>query len=57
MAGQQTSQQMLGRNLTDALGSTNITFALMEGVVWNVWCKMDFNSYPLDKQVTVVCIK
>ena len=51
MAGQQTSQQMLKRNLTEELGSSNITFELVEGVVWNVWCKMDFNSYPLDKQV------
>ena len=31
--------------------STDLFFWMREKVSWNIWCRMDFSSFPVDKQV------
>ena len=35
-------------NTTEGSG---VYFGLMQNAEWVLWCKMDFTSYPVDKQV------
>ena len=38
-------------NTTEGSG---VYFGLMQNAKWVLWCKMDFTSYPVDKQVVVL---
>ena len=40
----------------DAFGIDTMALTMYHDVVWELWCEMDFTSYPLDKQVGRVLI-
>ena len=40
----------------DAFGIDTMALTMYHDVVWELWCEMDFTSYPLDKQVSGVLI-
>ena len=39
-----------------AFGIDTMALTLYHDVVWEIWCEIDFASYPLDKQVRGVII-
>ena len=30
---------------------TNVSIVMFEEINWEIWCNMNFSSYPMDKQV------
>ena len=54
--GQRRYQQIISNHTKDDVTSQNAAFAIAEAVKWEIWCKMDFNSYPLDTQVILLKI-
>ena len=34
--------------------ATNVSIVMGEEMNWEIWCNMNFSSYPMDKQVIVV---
>ena len=31
--------------------ATNVSIVMFEEINWEIWCNMNFSSYPMDKQV------